>query len=449
MNARDVPAILIVGFLGAGEARGAGLRVPEDYPTIQLAIDAAVSGDSVLVGPGHWTDKTSRVISIGFPSLFTSCAFLKGGVTVIGTAGPDATVIDAEESGAGGVNVVMFANQPGQSCILEGFTVTGAIELAALFAFDCASIRVRGCHVVDNLALGKDGTAIWTDGCDLVIEDSEVGNNVSGSVVAIKAIFGDLEMRRCRVNRNVGSGGVGSSGPTTATDRRIIEECEFVDNRSFGATVGLGEYDVLSIERNVFLRNVTTSTTGAALYVFGNHNIGGSGGTIRFNTFAYDSALYADGGGGLLAAFFNGEITNNTFVGCYAPDPGFQATFAAAGLYSQSQLTFAHNVIVGSSGQPAVQIQGTADQFLIHSCNVFWNNSAGDYSVFDGPPLPPDILADPLFCDPEVLDFTVRTNSPCAPGNVPGCGAIGAWPVGCGSVNVESSSWGKIKALYK
>ncbi len=449
MNGREAFILVTLGLMSVGEVRGAGLRVPEDYPTIQLAIDAAVSGDSVLVGPGHWTDKTSRVVSIGgFPALFTACGFLKGGISIIGTAGPLATVIDGEESGSHHVNIFIYANHLGQSCHLEGLTVTGARDASAVLAVDVGQIVIRECRIVGNGALA-DGTSIRADGCDLLIEDSEISDNVSDTIAGIVAVFGDLEMKRCRLAQNVGSTGVVSNGPTIATDRKIIEDCEFVENRSVGATVGLSEYDVLSIQGNLFLRNVTTTTTGAALAVYGNSNIGGSGGTIRFNTFAYDSALYADGGGGLLAAFFNGEITNNTFVGCHTEDPGFEASFAAASLYSQAQLTFADNVIVDSSGQPAVQIYEGANQYLIHSCNVFWNNSAGHYSNFNGGPIPPDILANPLFCDPEVLDFTVRSNSPCAPGNVPECGAIGAWPVGCGAINVESSSWGKIKALYR
>jgi hypothetical protein len=61
----------------------------------------------------------------------------------------------------------------------------------------------------------------------------------------------------------------------------------------------------------------------------------------------------------------------------------------------------------------------------------------------------PDIVADPLLCDPDDDDFTVQDNSPCVPGAIPGCGQIGAWPVGCGSVHVESKSWSQIKGLYR
>lgn len=111
------------------------------------------------------------------------------------------------------------------------------------------------------------------------------------------------------------------------------------------------------------------------------------------------------------------------------------------------------NIFAESLGSSAVAInyEYQSDMPFFHSCNVFWGNALGDYSpasfIFD--PVVADIGADPLFCNPEYEDWSVRANSPCAPGNSPGCGAIGAWPVGCGAVSVESKSWGQIKGMYR
>ena len=62
---------------------------------------------------------------------------------------------------------------------------------------------------------------------------------------------------------------------------------------------------------------------------------------------------------------------------------------------------------------------------------------------------PTNFSADPLFCDPDNGDFTIRSNSPCAPPGVTGCGLIGALGVGCGPVSVEPLSWGGIKGKYR
>jgi hypothetical protein len=108
-----IGVVMLTALLPAG-ASGAVIHVPTDYPTIWEAVDAAVSGDSVIVAAGTWTDTDTRVVSIGgILRTFTSAAFLKGGVTVIG-AGPGTTIIDAQGAGTGFVTTAIFANDPGE-----------------------------------------------------------------------------------------------------------------------------------------------------------------------------------------------------------------------------------------------------------------------------------------------------------------------------------------------
>jgi hypothetical protein len=87
------------------------------------------------------------------------------------------------------------------------------------------------------------------------------------------------------------------------------------------------------------------------------------------------------------------------------------------------------------------------DSDIVSACNDYWMNEAGDFQ--DWTPSPSDIFADPFFCDPEQLDFTLREDSPCAAGSTPGCGQIGAKGVGCAAISVEETSWTRIKALYR
>jgi hypothetical protein len=76
---------------------------------------------------------------------------------------------------------------------------------------------------------------------------------------------------------------------------------------------------------------------------------------------------------------------------------------------------------------------------------VFWDNPEGL-----GIPLgDTDREVDPRFCDPGNGDFHVEGGSPCVePGSL-GCGQIGAFGVGCGTVSVEPESWARIKGLYR
>lgn len=44
-----------------------------------------------------------------------------------------------------------------------------------------------------------------------------------------------------------------------------------------------------------------------------------------------------------------------------------------------------------------------------------------------------NIIADPIFCNAGLDNFTIQTNSPAAPNDPSGCGLRGALPVGCGT----------------
>ncbi len=158
------------------------------------------------------------------------------------------------------------------------------------------------------------------------------------------------------------------------------------------------------IENSVFLRNGSSAGGGGV-------SIGHcQQGAIRFNTFAFDSS---SSGGGIQLSWSSVTVENNTFVGRHGE-------LAAAAI---------------SVGANAAGVR---------------NNAGGDY--FDEwTPADSDIYADPESCDLVAGDCTLRSISPAVPANAPDCGLVGAHDVGCGtvSVSVESSSWGRIKGMYR
>lgn len=60
--------VIAVGFAGTA-AQASVIHVPADEPTIQAAVDAAVSGDTIMVAPGEyagaWIEKTVKIIGSG------------------------------------------------------------------------------------------------------------------------------------------------------------------------------------------------------------------------------------------------------------------------------------------------------------------------------------------------------------------------------------------------
>jgi len=91
----------------------------------------------------------------------------------------------------------------------------------------------------------------------------------------------------------------------------------------------------------------------------------------------------------------------------------------------------------------------TADVPTLRCCCVY-GNAGGD---FEGMPDPTgqdgNISLDPLFCDLAGGDLHLAPASPCAPGENPSCGLIGALPVGCGSTPVGEATWGAVKAMFR
>ena len=58
----------MVGFLVSGRATAATIRVPDDEPTINAAVEVAVAGDTVLVAAGVYSDYETRDTTVGLIS---------------------------------------------------------------------------------------------------------------------------------------------------------------------------------------------------------------------------------------------------------------------------------------------------------------------------------------------------------------------------------------------
>jgi len=85
------------------------INIPADYPTIQQGINAAVSGDIVLVAPGTYVENID---------------FLGKAITVKSELGPRVTVVDAGQPASYIKCAVTFAGYEGPDSILDGFTLT-------------------------------------------------------------------------------------------------------------------------------------------------------------------------------------------------------------------------------------------------------------------------------------------------------------------------------------
>ena len=107
--------LLALGIFGS--VRGAELKVPAEYQTIQSAIDKALPGDIVVVSPGNYRERLELRPGVTVKSAGGN----EGGA--IGLARAEATIID------GSIERNEDAQRPGvlmaEGACLDGFTVTG------------------------------------------------------------------------------------------------------------------------------------------------------------------------------------------------------------------------------------------------------------------------------------------------------------------------------------
>lgn len=158
--------LLLLPLILSPAARAATRRVPEDYPLIQAAIDAAAPGDVVLIGPGTYPEN----LVVAGKSL-----------SLVGTAGAVSTIVDGQ--GLGSV-LVLYAGW------VEGLTLRNgkAGYGGGIHLLGSGATTIRACTVSGNTAQAPgcldpcgDGGGIYVGGLhdegDLTIEDNVVENN--------------------------------------------------------------------------------------------------------------------------------------------------------------------------------------------------------------------------------------------------------------------------------
>lgn len=110
-----VPLLLLILFAERSPlAEAATLRVPEDHKTIQAAINAAASGDTVLVGPGTYRERIQLKDKI---TLRSAGDDTQG---KLGLMRAEQTIIDGTDGNEDSPGIAMA-----EDATLDGFTVTG------------------------------------------------------------------------------------------------------------------------------------------------------------------------------------------------------------------------------------------------------------------------------------------------------------------------------------
>lgn len=239
---------------------------PDNYPTIQGAIDAAQSGDSIWVAAGRYAPPP--FLSPSWDGYSSTCLELMEGISLKGgydpvdwsrniTANP--TIIDGQGSATA---VIVVAND----CLVEGFTITNAKYYGVLVNISGSAI-IKNNTIIDN---GKDGIKCINGFPHIKKNFIAVprmgfwGDKVGGSTPGLRTEIVNNVFTNCEY-------GIRYSDTSDSAGSGIIWNNTFVHNGDegvWGGAIYLPGFAKVSICNNIIAYNSVGISAGSSAGVF-------------------------------------------------------------------------------------------------------------------------------------------------------------------------------------
>lgn len=348
------------------------IRVPDDYSTIQAAIDAASSGDVVEVASGTYHGPGNRDLD-----------FKGKSITVRSEDGPASTTINCDGEGHRGF---YFHSGEAAGSVLRGFTISGG-------------------SMTDG-SLPSDGGP-WNPS-----SKHPVGGGIFCESSSPRII--DCRIRRCSARLG---GAIGAVNSNPEIIDCTIDSCDAAGNDGFGAGIGLvrGSRSTI-IDCTIRNNSASYNSLGAGLFcsqssaALGNCNITGN------------SAQGSSKGGGI---YVGGSSSRMTLEQCIV---AHNTAEAGAGIYASApeylrmiNCTIANNNL--SDGPAGGGIHAVGGIISIRNCIIWYNggqaislvsSSSGGVSYSDvegGFSGPGNISADPKFASADSGDYHLQSRN--------------------------------------
>lgn len=196
-----------------------------DYPTIQAAVDAAITGDVVLLTDGIFTGDGNRDVDPNGKA-----------ITIASLSGePMLCVIDCQGSQATPHRGFIFDSDETNDTVVDGLTVRNgyATDAGGAMVITEASPVVRRCRFEQNASEGLGGAIAAGLVAAFVMEDCVIESNVAGSFGGgLYLTPGGAQVARCLIRGNTADtgGGVFVSGSMA-----VLDECSITGNRARSA----------------------------------------------------------------------------------------------------------------------------------------------------------------------------------------------------------------------
>jgi len=194
--------------------------VPGEIATIQAASDMAAAGDTVYVAPGIYsTSETGDQFPI----------ILKDGIVLLSSAGPEATILDAE----GHSKALVCASSACFDTFVWGFTITNgaAYSGAGLTAWNFSRVVIVDCIFEGNEAADAGGAVVAGSHSIVILTSCGLRDNKAGQAGGAVCV----ESSTCHATGCVFSGnrarGRGGAVRAWNTDTVLtLDECTFCRN---------------------------------------------------------------------------------------------------------------------------------------------------------------------------------------------------------------------------
>ncbi len=368
-------------------------NVPNEYATIQAAIDASENGDTVLVQPGEYVE----CIDFSGKDIFVGSLYLLTGEE----EAIERTIVDGDSTGS----VVSFTNGETTDAVLVGMTIRHGFSDGNGGGINCAnsSPSILNCHIRNNYAETRGG------GINCEPESNAIISN-------------------CLITENtVGSGGGGiwcgeNSNP-------VITDCIIVANEARWNGGGINMYiDCAPVIRNCEICDNTAGSKGGGIIASQDcspeirecvfmWNRAATGGAIAVERRAAPdirNCLFFDNFGDLGSSIAVMQDAAAALINCtvsWSPIRGWtRAVYSSA-----SRVIFINTIIHGISPlEIAVDSDSAASSLTLTRCDIAGGresidlNDNGEVNWLQG-----NIDETPLFVDFGNMDFNLSEYSPC------------------------------------
>jgi parallel beta-helix repeat protein len=433
-----------------GPGRG---TVADPFCMIQDGIDVAVNGDEIVVAPGTYNEKIN---------------FLGKAITVLSSAGPGVTTIDAT-----GLNdsVVRCINREGPDTVLEGFTITAGSASCGGGMYNLSSSpTVTNCIFSGNTAHEGGGMCnLWggptATNCTFTGNTAGEGGGMSNiqsdgvtvnncTFIGNNAVGRDgggmfnwqttgVRVTNCTFSGNTADRGDGGGMFDGQTTESTVTDCAFTQNTAYeGGGVSIWQSRRATLTNCTFTANTAVYDGGGMFEgqseastltncAFTQNTAGEGGGvsiwqsyraTLTDCTFTANTAVY-DGGG-----MFDGQTTESTVTNCaFTKNTAYEgggvsiwsdratitnctftantAVYDGGGMFDDSRNMTVTNCILWGDSPDEIVLSGSAPTIRYSDVQGGLPTGATDGGG--------NISVNPMFVDAPNGDLRLSPGSPC------------------------------------